>query len=155
MKIIYNKDFDERVWQFNHFFLVFLGDLIPQCRCETLIKSARSIPLFIDNQACLSVTNHPNNSTKSRHIALREFRIRDYHELGMIRPYWCPGNYNVADFFSKLLEKGLFTMHAHRFGPGMNFEETIVGKLAEVYQTVHLKEFTDFPKKDEKDPRSP
>ena len=47
-------------------------------------------------------------------------------------------------------EKGLFTMHAHRFG--MNFEETIVGKLAEVYQTVHLKEFTDFPKKDEKDP---
>ena len=114
------------------------------------VKSARSIPLFIDNQACLSVTNHPNNSTKSRHIALREFRIRDYHELGMIRPYWCPGNYNVADFFSKLLEKGLFTMHAHRFG--MNFEETVVGKLAEVYQTVHLKEFTDFPKKDEKDP---
>ena len=114
------------------------------------VKSAPSIPLFIDNQACLSVTNHPNNSTKSRHIALREFRIRDYHELGMIRPYWCPGNYNVADFFSKLLEKGLFTMHAHRFG--MNFEETIVGKLTEVYQTVHLKEFTDFPKKDEKDP---
>ena len=34
----------------------------------------------------------------------------------------------------------------------MNFEETIVGKLAELYQTVHLKEFTDFPKKDEKDP---
>ena len=27
-------------------------------------------------------------------------------------------------------------MHAYRFG--MNFEETIVGKLAEVYQTVHL-----------------
>ena len=73
------------------------------------VKSAPSIPLFIDNQACLSVTNHPNISTKSRHIALREFRIRDYHELGMIRPYWCPGNYNVADFFSKLLERGLFT----------------------------------------------
>ena len=24
--------------------------------------------------------------------------------------------------------------------------------VAELYQTVHLKEFTDFPKKDEKDP---
>ena len=84
------------------------------------VKSAPSIPLFIDNQACLSVTNHPNNSTKSRHIALREFRIRDYHEHGIIRPYWCPGNYNVADFFSELLEKGLFTMHAYRFG--MNFQ---------------------------------
>ena len=81
-------------------------------------------------------------------MRLGEFRIRDYHENGIIRPYWCPGNYNVADFFSKpeLLEKGLFTtasgMHAYRFG--MNFEETIVGKLTEVYQTVHLK--------DEKDP---
>ena len=34
------------------------------------------------------------------------------------------------------------------------FLETIVGKLTEVYQTVHLKEFTDFPKKpeDENDP---
>ncbi len=32
------------------------------------------------------------------------------------------------------------------------FLETIVGKLTEVYQTVHLKEFTDFPKKDEKGP---
>ena len=31
----------------------------------------------------------------------------------------------------------------------MNFEETIVGKLTELYQTVHLKEFTDFPKKDD------
>ena len=27
-----------------------------------------------------------------------------------------------------------------------------MGKLTEVYQTVHLKEFTDFPEKDEKDP---
>ena len=45
-------------------------------------------------------------------------------------------------------------MHASESGYrfGMNFEETIVGKLTEVYQTVHLKEFTDFPKKDEKDP---
>ena len=38
--------------------------------------------------------------------------------------------------------------------PAMDQEELnrLVGKLAEVYQTVHLKEFTDFPKKDEKDP---
>ena len=43
-------------------------------------------------------------------------------------------------------------LRASPSGPGLNFEETIVGKLTEVYQTVHLKEFTDFPKKDEKDP---
>ena len=44
-------------------------------------------------------------------VALREFRIRDsdYHEHGIIRPYWCPGNYNVADFFSKLL-RGVYSL---------------------------------------------
>ena len=85
------------------------------------------------------MTNHPNNSTKSRHIALREFRIRDHHEQGVIRPYWCPGPYNV---FSKLLEKNLFTIHAYRFG--MNLPEAIVGNMTEVYQTVHLDELTEL-----------
>ena len=40
------------------------------------------------------------------------------------------------------------TMHAYRFG--MNFEETIVGKLTEVYQTVHLKEIYGLPEKGRK-----
>ena len=56
----------------------------------------------------------------------------------------------VSSCEARDLGEAVGRMHAHRFG--MNFEETIVGKLAEVYQTVHLKEFTDFPKKDEKDP---
>ena len=60
----------------------------------------------------------------------------------MIRPYWCPGPYNVADFFSKLLEKNLFTIHAYRFG--MNLPEAIVGNMTEVYQTVHLDELTEL-----------
>ena len=45
------------------------------------------IPLFVDNLAALSVTNHPNSGAKSRHVALREFRIRDHHEANKIRPY--------------------------------------------------------------------
>ena len=53
------------------------------------------IPLFVDNLAALSVTNHPNSGAKSRHVALREFRIRDHHEANKIRPYWCPGPLNV------------------------------------------------------------
>ena len=44
----------------------------------------------------------------------------------------------------------MFTINAYRFG--MNFAEPIVGKLTEVYQTVHMKELTDFPKNDQEDP---
>ena len=60
-------------------------------------------------------------SGASCHIALREFtvqfRVRDYHEMGKIRPYWCPGPFHVADFFSesKLLKKNLLTTNAYRF----------------------------------------
>ena len=36
--------------------------------------------------------------------------------------------------------------------PQKSGESEYPAKLAEVYQTVHLKEFTDFPKKDETDP---
>ena len=64
-----------------------------------------SVPLLIDNQAALSVANHPVSSPRTRHICLREFRIRDFHEAGKVRPFWCPGTHNVADHFSKLLEK--------------------------------------------------
>ena len=34
----------------------------------------------------------------------------------------------------------------------MNFAEPMVGKLTEVYQTVHMKELTDLPKNDQEDP---
>ena len=45
------------------------------------LEKPRAVPVLIDNLACLSVTNHPSNNSKARHIALREFRIRDFHEL--------------------------------------------------------------------------
>ena len=44
----------------------------------------------------------------------------------------------------------MFTINAYRFG--MNFAEPIVGKLTEVYQTVHMRELTDFPENDQDDP---
>ena len=66
------------------------------------------VPLLIDNKAALSVANHPDNSARTRHIALREFRIRDFVEAGQVRPFWCPGSHNLADHFTKPLQKGIF-----------------------------------------------
>ena len=83
------------------------------------------IPLFVDNLAALSVTNHPNSGAKSRHVALREFRIRDHHEANKIRPYWCPGPLNVADFFSKTLQKNLFNINLKRLGMVGSFRDEV------------------------------
>ena len=43
-----------------------------------------AIPIMIDNKAALSVANHPESSPRTRHICLREFRIRDMHEANQV-----------------------------------------------------------------------
>ena len=83
-----------------------------------IVGEVPAVPLLIDNQACLSVANHPENSTRTRHIALREFRIRDYVELKQVRPLWCPGTHNLADHFTKLLQRETFQRLNQAFGMG-------------------------------------
>ena len=34
-------------------------------------------------------------------------------------PYWCPGPLNVADFFSKTLQKNVFNINLKRLGHGV------------------------------------
>ena len=58
------------------------------------------IPIMIDNKAALSVANHPESSPRTRHICLREFRIRDMHEARQVRPY-LGGNGSVPDLDGK------------------------------------------------------
>ena len=65
------------------------------------------VPLLIDNCAALSVANHPRTTPRSKHISLREFRIRDYqgdtgHPQSIIC-LWTPTKLNVSDIFTKLL----------------------------------------------------
>ena len=92
------------------------------------------IPLFVDNLAALSVTNHPNSGAKSRHVALREFRIRDHHEANKVRPYWCPGPLNVADFFSKTLQKNLFNINLkRRLGMVGSFRDEVESRALTAY----------------------
>ena len=68
---------------------------------------APPVPVLLDNTAALSVANHPKQTPRSRHISLREFRIRDYsgdnNHTQCIRCLWVPTKFNVADFFTKLL----------------------------------------------------
>lgn len=45
----------------------------------------------------------------SKHISLREYRIQDYQIDGMIRPLWIPTAFNVADHFTKITSKLIFS----------------------------------------------
>ena len=76
----------------------FTNILIPN---KLIFGKFVSVPLFVDNQAALSVSNHPKMSASNKFVDLREYRIRDYQKEGIIRPVWIPGTLNPADLFTK------------------------------------------------------
>ena len=51
-----------------------------------IFRKCKPVPIFVDNEAALSVANHPKTTPKSKFIDLREFRIRDYQQAGFVRP---------------------------------------------------------------------
>jgi len=64
------------------------------------------VPVLVDNLPAIQTANHPRVTGNTKHIALRDFRIRDYSgdcdNVPRIRVYWVPTKLNAADFFSKL-----------------------------------------------------
>ena len=79
-------------------------------------QATNAIPIMVDNEAALRVANHPSTTPKSKFVALREFRIRDYQEEGICKPLWIPGTLNIADGFTKLLGTILFSQFARLLG---------------------------------------
>ena len=60
-------------------------------------QATNATPIMVDNEAALRVANHPSATPKSKFVALREFRIRDYQEEGIcnLKPLWVPGTQTV------------------------------------------------------------
>ena len=81
-----------------------------------IFGKAQPIPLLMDNLAALSVANHPKHNPATRHICLREFRIRDAHEFGQVRPFFCPGTHNCADHMTKLLDSNVHSRLVYILG---------------------------------------
>ena len=80
----------------------------------------------------------PITLTLAQRLRLREFRIRDYHEEGKVRPYWLPGKLNVADHFSKILGKVDFEINVKRMGMSGSYDDHFA-----------LLSFNDYPVKDD------
>jgi hypothetical protein len=93
-------------------------------------SEVKAIPLGIDNVAALMVSNHPRQSSRSKHMDLRTFRIQDYTKQQIVQPFWIPGSCNPADHFTKLLARPTFNdlLHINNFKvekqKRVNFKET-------------------------------
>ena len=87
----------------------FYYQLIDSFRLPFGLQSKpRPIPIFCDNVAALTIANHPTTTPASRHLHLRELRIRDYQQAKHVRLYWTPSNLNAADHFTKILTREPF-----------------------------------------------
>ncbi|KAI3813867.1 hypothetical protein L1987_18602 [Smallanthus sonchifolius] len=65
-------------------------------------------PLFIDNNATMSITNNPMKHSKTKHIEIRHHFIRDCAEKHLIELVKVHMNDNLADLFIKAFDRSRF-----------------------------------------------
>ena len=68
-------------------------------------------PLLVDNSACVSLGKDPGTCKRARHIDRRIHFLSDYQEMGDLQLYFISTKDNVADVFTKPLEKIPFSKH--------------------------------------------
>ncbi|KAI3687113.1 hypothetical protein L1987_80804 [Smallanthus sonchifolius] len=65
-------------------------------------------PLFIDNNATMSITNNPVKHSKTKHIEIRHHFIRDCAEKHLIELVKVHTDDNLADLFTKAFDRSRF-----------------------------------------------
>ena len=72
--------------------------LKPTVKCKT----------FEDNASCIQVATQPKMRPRTRHLAARLHHFRQKVLDGKIEIVYCPSKENIADIFTKALEKPAF-----------------------------------------------
>ncbi|KAI3827886.1 hypothetical protein L1987_01975 [Smallanthus sonchifolius] len=68
-------------------------------------KSTTGTPMFIDNNATMSITNNPVKHSKTKHIEIRYHFIRDCAEKRLIELVKVHTEDNFADLFTKAFDR--------------------------------------------------
>ena len=62
-----------------------------------------AVEIFEDNQACIKLAKNPQQHSRTKHIQVRYFFIRQHLEDGTILLTYCPTADQLADVFTKIL----------------------------------------------------
>ena len=73
-------------------------------------------PVLVDNKSVEFAVNNPETSQRTRHLETRYFKVRDYVRQHAIRVRHIRTDVNLADFFTKALEKTKFTQYRSYLG---------------------------------------
>jgi hypothetical protein len=67
-----------------------------------------AIPIFEDNNGCISFANNAIGRSKVKHLALKYHFLKDEVETGTLKLYKVSTDHNIADIFTKALPKPRF-----------------------------------------------
>ncbi|GKA81508.1 retrovirus-related pol polyprotein from transposon TNT 1-94 [Tanacetum coccineum] len=76
--------------------------------CQLLGAEAEYVPIFCDNTSAIAISNNPVLHSRTKHIDIRYHFIRDHILKGDIELHFIPTQYQLADIFTKPLDKPNF-----------------------------------------------
>jgi hypothetical protein len=68
----------------------------------------RTIEVFDDNRAAIAIATKPKNHSATKHVDIKLHHVRDLIDRKLISVPWIPSEQNVADAFTKGLDKVKF-----------------------------------------------
>ncbi|GKB72896.1 hypothetical protein Tco_0934308 [Tanacetum coccineum] len=69
----------------------------------------KMVPIFCDNTSAIAISNNPIIYSRTKHIDIRYYFIRDHILKGDIELHFIPTKYQLADMFTKPLDEPTFT----------------------------------------------
>ncbi|GJR40304.1 retrovirus-related pol polyprotein from transposon TNT 1-94 [Tanacetum coccineum] len=69
----------------------------------------KMVPIFCDNTSAIAISNNPVLHSRTKHIDIRYHFIRDHILKGYTELHFIPTEYQLADIFTKPLDKHTFT----------------------------------------------
>ena len=61
----------------------------------------KTITLYEDNQACISLTKNPEDHKRTKHIQIKYHVVRDYVKEKLVQFIYCKTQDQLADIFTK------------------------------------------------------
>ena len=92
------------------------------------LKQVNATEMDIDNTSCNDIASDYGSSAKTRHIARRHMRVREFVHRGVARMRVVPSADNISDFFTKVLAKEPFQRHRRII---MNLVARSAGRVAQ------------------------
>jgi len=77
--------------------------------------------LEVDNKATVDLANNLNTGGRTRHVAVKQYYLRELKELKLLEIKWIPGSENEADMFTKNLSRPDIDRHGEKFSTDEDF----------------------------------